>query len=67
MKIIDRFEGDFAVIEDGETFVSVDRRLVCEAACEGDVVELYDGRYITDAKATAERREAFAARLKRFG
>lgn len=40
--IIDRFEGDYAVVEheDGNTFSNLPLSLVPEGACEGDVIQI---------------------------
>lgn len=53
--IIDRFEGNFAVIEIGVATSSVNKSFVDSAAKEGDVVTLVDGVWQVDADATAER------------
>ena len=53
MFIIDRFEGDWAVIEMGKTIFSIPRSLLPEEARVGDVliIEIH-----VDEKATEERR-----------
>jgi hypothetical protein len=65
--VIDRFEGDSAILEKGSQLVTVDRRLLCEFAREGDIVEESDGRYVVNAAATAERRQKIADRMKKMG
>ncbi|MGE5589629.1 MAG: DUF3006 domain-containing protein [Bacillota bacterium] len=58
MLIIDRFEGDVAVVEgDDRRMVHIDRRLLPAEAREGDViVPAGDGRYMVDDAATRRRR-----------
>ena len=48
MLIIDRFQGNFAVVEDSETdsVTNIDKALIDEAAKEGDVLSFEDGAYI---------------------
>lgn len=69
MMIIDRFEGDFAILEDSDTgaVAGVERSLITGSPCEGDVVESRDGVYIVNAEATSARRANIAERLKRMG
>ena len=57
MIIVDRFEGDFAVLEcDGGHVESVPRTLLPPGALEGDVLLLQaDGTYAVDADTTAAR------------
>jgi len=52
--IIDRFEGDWAVIEYGEIVFNLPRSLVPRTAKEGDVLRL---ELTVDEKATRERRQ----------
>lgn len=54
MLIIDRFEGDWAVIEYGEIVFNLPRSLVPRTAKEGDVLRL---ELTVDEKATRERRQ----------
>lgn len=58
MLIIDRFEGDCAVVEgDGRQMVHIERRLLPAEAREGDViVPAGGGRYVVDEAATRRRR-----------
>lgn len=62
--IIDRFEGDFAVLEkeDGGT-VDVKKELL-EGACEGDVVIFEKGKYIIDAKETQMRKKNIEEKMR---
>ena len=40
MLIIDRFEGDFAVVETENGFINIPRKDIPDGACEGDVLIL---------------------------
>lgn len=64
--IIDRFEGDIAVVETDSGMLDIVRDLLPENASEGDVIVQTDGGYIIDEQATAERRKAIAERLRRL-
>ncbi len=57
MLILDRFEENFAVIENGDEMISVSRELVSADAREGDVLTEMDGRYFPDKEETQKRRE----------
>jgi hypothetical protein len=52
MLIIDRFEGDFAVVETDTGFINIPRAEIPVAAKEGDVLEL-----VLDSKNTVKRKE----------
>ncbi len=54
MLIIDRFEGDFAVIEYGELVFNLPRSLLPPEAKEGDVLKI---ELAVDAAATRERQK----------
>lgn len=64
--IIDRFEGDIAVVETDSGMLDIVRDLLPENTSEGDVIVQTDGGYIIDEQATAERRKAIAERLRRL-
>jgi len=53
--IIDRFEGNWAVIEINGATNNIDKSIVDSTAKEGDVVTLVNGVWKVDAEATAER------------
>ncbi len=54
---IDRFEGDIAVLVDGEGIaVSVSRAILPSGACEGDIVSFDGEKYSLDNQTTAEKR-----------
>ncbi len=59
--VIDRFEGDVAVLEIAGALTSVPRALLPEGAREGDVMRL-----VADPAATASALEDAAARLARL-
>ena len=58
MFIIDRFEEGFAVVEniEGENMIQIEKKMIDEAAREGDVIFLSDGEYKVDIEATERRR-----------
>lgn len=66
MLIIDRFEGDKAVIEDSENekMISLEKNMIEDTAREGDVIFFADGIYKADTEATAERRTEIWRLLK---
>jgi len=64
---IDRFEGDFAVLEDeNRTMKDVPRASLPTEAKEGDVLIFADGKYSVDAEETARRKEDAHKRLDRL-
>lgn len=58
MIIIDRFEGDIAVLETDSGMESVDRAALPQEAGEGDVLVTENGVYTIDKEATLARRES---------
>ncbi len=54
MLIIDRFEGDWAIIEDGNKTFNLPRKLLPKGAREGDVILI---RVTVDRRATAVRED----------
>jgi hypothetical protein len=66
MIIVDRFEGENAVLETEDGTAVVSKSLFCENVKEGDVVVLKNERYFTDTETTAERRERIAARMRKI-
>ena len=66
MLIIDRFEGEFAVIEDDEERLEIQRALLPEAAKEGDVLVCENEVYSVDEEATKIRRAEVLKRLKKL-
>lgn len=71
MFIIDRFEGNFAVIEatdkNGEiTVLKTEKSTVSKDVKEGDVLICENGIYKTDFLATEKRREEILKRIIRM-
>ena len=52
MLIIDRFEGDYAVIEVNDEFINIPKSTIPKEAKEGDVL-----RFIIDSDETAKRKQ----------
>ena len=50
MLIIDRFEGDFAVIETSKGFINIPKTDIPSNACEGDVLDLSVNKNDTEAR-----------------
>ncbi len=69
MLIIDRFEGDYAVVEDSEkdTNINIRKEFIEDGAREGDVLALFESFYMIDHAATKKRREEILALEKRIG
>ncbi len=57
MLIIDRFEGDYAIVEDGDKHIKIERNNLPLDAKESDVLILIDGKYIIDIKQTKKIKE----------
>lgn len=55
--IIDRFEGDFVVIEVGRRTMDIPRSQVAAGAKVGDVVEMIDGTWVPNIEETKARKE----------
>jgi hypothetical protein len=66
MLIIDRFEGDFAVAENGEARLDIPRSLLPVTAKEGDVLIKEGENYRIDAGLTAERRQRISEKIKKL-
>lgn len=68
---LNRFEGDFAVIEaeddNGETAVfSTGKDNVSVNAAEGDILVISDGIFIPDIEETAKIKKSLSERLKKL-
>jgi len=63
--IVDRFEGDFAVIEIGGKMVDVARSLVDEDVMVNDVVIWKGGKWIRDEEKTKKRMAAIRKLMNR--
>jgi len=57
MLILDRFEGNTAVIENGDEFIKTDRKNISSDAVEGDVLSESNGFYTADKDSTQKRKE----------
>ena len=59
--IIDRFEGNYAVVEfDGRQMKDIHRSELASGAVEGDVIVLVDGKYHVDEEETIQRKAEIA-------
>ena len=59
--IIDRFEGNFVVVEIEGVMENIVRRKISAEAREGDVIVFNDRRWTVDQEATQLRREVIQA------
>jgi len=66
MIIIDRFEGDIAVLETDNGMIEVNRFYLPEDAAEGDIIVNEGNEWYIDHEATQSRREAMRERLRRL-
>lgn len=71
MLILDRFEGDFALIEvtdenDNITSIEIPKNRIASDAREGDILILNNDIYVTDTDATLLRRKRIINRLRRL-
>lgn len=66
MTIIDRFEGEYAVLETENGMKNVPRDMLPEEAREGDVLELQNGKYTINKKAAEKRRRELRKKLKKL-
>lgn len=61
MIIVDRFEGDFAVLETDSGMIDVEKSRLADDICEGDVIVETENGYIKDYTTTQQRREKMIA------
>ncbi len=63
---IDRFEGDFAVIEDRNTgkMLDIKKEDLPENAKEGDILDKINGKYIVNEEKTLEAKERIKDKMK---
>ncbi len=66
MIILDRYEGDYAVIEVDNQIINIDRNLLEKGLVEGDVLVLKQGRYYKDKEATNARRGYMTDRFNKL-
>lgn len=56
MLIIERFEGNTVIIENGDSYIKADKNNVPKNASEGDVLVEKNGKYEIDKLQTEKRR-----------
>ena len=68
MLIIDRFEGEFAIVEETETekTITIEKELIEQNASESDVIVFSEGIYRVDYESTKKRRAEVLALLKKM-
>ncbi len=66
MIVVDRFEGDFAVLETDSGMIDVEKIRLADDIREGDVVYETENGYIKDNIATQQRREKIIALKNRL-
>lgn len=66
MIVVDRFEGDFAVLETDSGMIDVEKIRLADDIREGDVVYETENGYIKDNIATQKRREKIIALKNRL-
>jgi len=64
--ILDRYEGDYAVIEVDNQIINIDRDSLEEGLKEGDVLVFKQGRYYKDEETTKARKKYMADRFSKL-
>jgi len=64
--IIDRFEGDYAILEVAEGFEKIDRKLLPEGAREGDSLLINHGEIRVDLEENSARLERIKSLMNRL-
>ena len=64
MIILDRFEGEYAVIEVEGKMVNVEKSKVDKEVKDGDLLELIDGIYYKNEEATNNRKRSIEEKFK---
>lgn len=64
MTVIDRFEGEYAVLETDGGMKTLPRDMLPAEAREGDILEEKDGFYIINKKAAEKRRRKIREKLR---
>lgn len=64
MIIVDRFEGNYVVIEIDGKIVNVKKSKVSKDVKEGDILKLVDEMYYKDKKATENRKKKIENKFK---
>jgi hypothetical protein len=67
MIIIDRFEGKFAVCENGGNRLNIPLALLPADAKEGDIISQKGTVWYAEKEETAKRRAQITAKLKKLG
>lgn len=66
MTVIDRFEGEYAVLETDDGTVILPKKELPPEAKEGDILVLKNDSLIADKKAAAEKRRKTRIRLQKL-
>lgn len=66
MLVIDRFEGDIAIVEDDESIINIPRNKLPFDAKEGDILVLSDGKYLVDDVATENKKKELENRFSKL-
>ena len=66
MTVIDRFEGEYAVLETESGMKRIPREKLPAEVREGDILEMKNGTYTVNKKAAAERRSRISGKLKKL-
>lgn len=62
--VIDRIEGEYAVVEKDGEMVDIPLYMLPEDVREGDVLKILDGEYIIDNTSAEEQKEELFSRLE---
>lgn len=66
MVILERFEGDVAVLETDNGSLNISRAELPEEVCDGDVLVFSGDSWSIDREKTDERRAAMRSRMRRL-
>ena len=66
MVILERFEGDIAVLETDNGSLNISRAELPEEVCDGDVLVFSGDCWSIDREKTNERRAAMRSRMRRL-
>ena len=66
MMILERIEGDVAVIEEGENLIHLPLSALPDGVKEGDILLVKDGRYTVAVNDTHMRRQCLLRRFARL-
>lgn len=66
MLVIDKFEGDIAIVEDGESILNIPRNKLPFDSKEGDILILSDDKYLIDDVATENRKKELENRFSKL-